>query len=548
MSSSDMKFHKVLDERLNLGDQIDFAVYRGGANITPSQRVADSASVNSIQFNVDVPSLDTIVDRRIYIKTKWQVEVEVNNGTNIQFANNVCLRSFPFHSMVNTIQLTTNSATTSINMQDWLPVLERMFENEDLGYYQSGCPVYPDYYSKYADAGATLGSKTPFLGYSDGEYNHLLKRGAFDVESVAKVGDVYTITFTSYEPVLISPLVYKACRENFPGAFGINTFNLTYNLLSANLGRCLSVNNADVIRTTVINCQEATLFMNFITPPADLILPSQSIVPFYQLQSYIADSSANLAQNVLQGQSIGKTLTLNQIPDYVYVWLRDASADANTANRFAPITSIKINFNNNDGLLSSAQTLDLYHYSVECGLNQNWQEFSGEAVQSFTTAGVKTVAKTCGGPVVLQFGKHIQIPQGFLAPGSIGQYNIQITVNYKNPNPLSGGNTPTFNGQLMVGVVNVGLMVNSKGSTSYFTGPLDKVAVLQANDLPLSHEMYRMLGAGNFMDNLKTVIQKASKEVAKMPEVKQMAQQDNAMGQGRSAGGRSAGAMKYRLK
>lgn len=557
MSSSDMKFHKVLDERLNLGDQLDFSIFKGGANITPSQRVADSKSVNSLQFNVDIPSLDTCIDRKIMIKTSWTVDLTTT--ANVAYGTDFCLRAFPFSSLVSTLNLQTNSATTSINYQDWLPVLHRMFENEDLGYYQSGAPVYPDYFSKYSQV---AGEKDPFKGFDNGEDNHLQKRGAYWVDNITRNNvNSYTIKFTSYEPIFISPLVYKACQNNFVSLFGINTMNLTFSLLSSNLGRCLSVKDKTLITAVnVRTCDVAELYMNFITPPADLILPSQSIVPFYQLQSYQAGDAVLALDNAVaptSGQVIGKTLTLNQIPDYLFLWVRDKNPDFAVSNRFAPITRVKINFNNNDGILSNAQTLDLYRYSVDCGLNQTWQEFNGKAYggTSNANAPVLTAYNTCGGPVVLQFGKHIQIPQGFLAPGSIGQYNIGISIEYLHPeinytflNQVGSANT-AFNGEFMVGVSNIGLMVSSKGSSSYFSGLVDKVAVLQANDLPNSHDMHRMLGAGNFMDNLKTVIQKASKEVAKMPEVKAMAQQDNnAMGQGRTASGRSAGAMKYRLK
>ena len=65
-------FNKILiqDDRIaNLTDKIDYAVMKGAQQITVSEINATSVSPSSIVFNVIVPSLETIVDRHVMIKT-----------------------------------------------------------------------------------------------------------------------------------------------------------------------------------------------------------------------------------------------------------------------------------------------------------------------------------------------------------------------------------------------------------------------------------------------------------------------------------------------
>lgn len=558
MSSSDMKFFKVNDARLNIGDQLDVAVVKGASQITPAQRVADSKSLNSIQFNIDVPSLETVIDRKVYIKTKFTATITMkDNATILGWGDTNALASFPFHQIVNTIQLTTNSATTSINMQDWLPVLQRLFEQEDLGHYSSMCPTYLDYYASYADAVNASAEKNPFKNYQSGEHNKLLKRGAFAVESITRATAggkyVYTVQWSSFEPVLISPLVFKPCKENFQGMFGVNTLNITYNLNTSTNRWFRSGQTAGDIESVVLgSIDEATLYFQFLTPSPDTVLPSQCVVPFYQLQSYV-DADVNIGNTVASAQITSKNITLNQIPDLLMVWVvdkRDQNLDYKVADRFAPISYCKLNFNNQDGILSGATELDLYHYSLENGLNASWQEYNGKAFKAINGASFDEF-KTCGAPLILSFGKQINIPQAYYAPGSIGQFNLQLNLTVKNPNP---SNT-AFAGQLIIGVLNLGLQINSKGSTSYFTALLKKDDVLQANEMDGHNELNRMVG-GAFFDNLKTVVKKAMQaspqvvnaicDVAQKiaPVAKGVA---DAMGSGVAGAGKTGG-MKYRLK
>ena len=65
MSSNDFNTIHVIDDRLKFWDSANYAVKTGGQSITTSVFNAQSASVNSHSFQIQVPSKDTVIDRRI---------------------------------------------------------------------------------------------------------------------------------------------------------------------------------------------------------------------------------------------------------------------------------------------------------------------------------------------------------------------------------------------------------------------------------------------------------------------------------------------------
>jgi hypothetical protein len=66
--SSDINTLLVVDDRLHCTDQINFAIQKGASSLTYSQFNAVSATPNQINFNVQVPSQESIISRDIYIQ------------------------------------------------------------------------------------------------------------------------------------------------------------------------------------------------------------------------------------------------------------------------------------------------------------------------------------------------------------------------------------------------------------------------------------------------------------------------------------------------
>ena len=119
-----------------------------------------------------------------------------------------------------------------------------------------------------------------------------------------------------------------------------------------------------------------------------------------------------------------------------------------------------MNFNNQAGLLSSMTPEQLFRSSVQSGLaNMSWDEFCGSVISccpnrdstsstgqrsAFTgvgpnLAGINGInpgvqyVPTTGTLLVLNFGEIIQLTEEYYAPGSLGAFNLQITLQVPKP-------------------------------------------------------------------------------------------------------------------
>ena len=74
--SSDYKTVLITDDRIaNLTDSISYAVVKGAQQITTAQFKATTQSQSSIVFNVVVPSLETVIDRRVMIRSTITLKI-----------------------------------------------------------------------------------------------------------------------------------------------------------------------------------------------------------------------------------------------------------------------------------------------------------------------------------------------------------------------------------------------------------------------------------------------------------------------------------------
>jgi hypothetical protein len=110
-----------------------------------------------------------------------------------------------------------------------------------------------------------------------------------------------------------------------------------------------------------------------------------------------------------------------------------------------------------------------------------YNQLSGVGAGTFTSQAATglRIVPTTGSIVSLRFGTDIQIPEEFYAPSSIGQFNLQITVEVVNLTKDAWTNY-----ELVVLVENPGVLITDRGSSSTFVGLLTKDAVLQTKDSP----------------------------------------------------------------
>jgi len=607
-------FQKVLvkDNRLDVTDVLKYAVVKGGQNVTAAQFAAVSQSTSQLTFNVQVPSEQTIIDRRVLLQSDITLTVVSNSGAAATAVNQGCkygvnsaLAPFPLHQLMSVASATINNNTVSLNVQDVLPAILRLLDKHDLACYNGTTPTYLDSYYSYSDSLYNLNN--PNAGYYNAADSYQPPRGSIvpigytSSGQAASANTVVTETFTFRitEPLLVSPFIFGNPKSNAQGFYGVQNLNFVFNIGSANrvfrglnaaqaTARSATANSPAITTTdtagsnfitsvTLSNVNNSRLLFTFLTPHPSDLMPAKNIVPYYELPRYITTQLAainNTGATTVNGNSFipaakvtnvysSQSLQLNQIPDKLIVMVRQQLATQNAGNTDSvlPISGISINFNNNSGILASATKEDLYRITKDNGSNLNWFEFSGLAnelagnvLASTTTAANFLSVPTCGSFLVLEFGKDIQLVEDFYAPGSLGNFNLQMNVTVEN---VLGYNLAASALELVIITMNSGVFVNERGTSSTYTGILTKADVLEASAQVAytKGDVERLVGGG-FLDMVKSAVQKIAPVARALAPVAKdlLAQSDNkyakmgsqalgAMGFGASGGGMSAGGM-----
>ena len=224
--STDFNKQLILDDRIaNLTDKIDYAVMKGAQTISVADVHATSKSSTSLVFNAVVPSLETIVDRRIMLRVSLILKIDgtvANDKQLIAYGVRDCLGSFPMHSLMNTLSCTINNNTIASNVKDTLAPMLRMLDNRELARYNNTTPVMYDSFLNYADT-----FRQPNSPFNDSlsNFDQFIKpRGAFPLDFCTETKDGGTalavgtganagaktayVKITVEEPLLLSPFLF----------------------------------------------------------------------------------------------------------------------------------------------------------------------------------------------------------------------------------------------------------------------------------------------------------------------------------------------------
>lgn len=528
MTSSDFHPIKIVDDRLQIHDNMEYAVFKGAQNFTPMNYNAQTQSTSQISINVQVPSLETIIDRRVMLKSTMSIQVTVNTsgisngntadilgwGSNV--ATSTALGPFPCQASFNNMQVTLNNETKTIDMKSMLPILANLYGKRELKRFNGLCPVMPDVFQQYTDG---VGSSHNVLsGFQDISMDEdLIPRGAYygdlsfsPATLTTNTTTAVTITFTSIEPLMLPPFSWNDPSE-YTSLTGINSMNIVLNVADATR---IIRSTATFITSPVItqfNNTSITL-LQLTGHPSDLI-PSRCIVPTINFDPQV--TNAQMIPTTAAGNEFSVTsnsIQLNGIPDKLIIVCRPtySSTTFNTSDHFLPLSGnnpLSIQFNNQSGILSSATLHDLYRMSIENGSSQNWLGFSGKAnVGLMGGNSVKTVSTT-GSICILAFGKDINLTDDFYAPGSIGSFNLQVRATFKNTTPNTINTAGQMYYELLLIPVYSGMFICERGTSSSFMNILTKDQVLTASQQPASGttgDVTRMIGGG-FFDTLKNI-------------------------------------------
>lgn len=563
MSSADFQKVLVRDERLNCKDSIKYAVQKSGQNITVAEFNAISQNANSHTYNIQVPSETTIIDRRVIWESTVTLRVDVPIAAQVSALLNgmavgdpICqlgianaLGPFPLHSACLTQQFTINNNSVSINMNDVLPAILRFNDKRELMRYNGMCPNMYDVYGKYQDAvGANNNPNGSYTQHSLD--NDLYARGSFmDVQvsgtngfdyavgAVAPITPVptliavpnavlsYFVRYTVREPLLAAPFMFAKSSYSGQGFYGIQNLNVVFNLSTSNVARVwrsgLPLDNNEVAPTTctILSYNNSRLIFNFLTPKPSDMLSARNVVPYYEMPRYLSTSTATIpyatrnpataatAAGIIPARTrlTFTTTQLNQIPDKLLIFVRKAKASqliTDTDSALA-ITACSFNFNNQSGILASATQDQLYRFSVEAGSNQSWEEFRGFAQSPNAAIGAGRQISTSGSYLYLDMGKHLQITEDYYAAGSLGNFNLQFTLDVENYIPAPIASAAPMPIEMVLITLNSGLFVCEKGQSATYTGILTKDDVLSASaQSPHSSGDVERLVGGGLLDKL----------------------------------------------
>jgi uncharacterized membrane protein YgcG len=430
--------------------------------------------------------------------------------------------------------------------------LMRFGDAREMYRYNTSAPVAYDQYWQYSDA--DLANNNPNGSWSNVAMDPAYQpRGAFRIDriqgnSAGVAGDAKTVAIAVevIEPLMLSPLIWCDPQSNNQGFYGIQVLNLVFNIGSTNRLFRSSVPGLTVALGTTASNGEAfgdtqLLIQYYTRQPSDLV-PARNVVPYAEYPRYITNISGTIPAGVTVNDGAEYSLTagqfptiesnsisLNQIPDKIIIFVRKrlASQTSADADCFFPIKRLRVNFNNKAGLLTSATRWDLWRMSVESGSNQTWAEFSGCATRRVANQPLNEIA-TSGSVLALSMGKHIELDDVF-APGSIGQFQLQFSVEIENFSPTAYAD----NTELVLITMNTGVFVLERGTSQTYTAILSRSDVLSASSMPgyKSSDVKRLVG-GNMEDSFKSLVG--------LPD-KGSGQSGGANGCGQSGGGYSGG-------
>ena len=200
-----MEFFQLTDQTISdITDELSFGIVKGASNNSFQQFEAQTKSSSSINVNINVPSENIILNRKVMLQTTLNFEIEITGvepkpttdskgkvigstpqGNVFNYGLNAALQAFPINSLFSNVTCSINNTNVNCNLKDVLPQLLLLNNNKLLAQYNSTAPSQPDYYYKnYIDG---VGNTNNVLaGYKQSLSNDLSPRGAYALDSIKR--------------------------------------------------------------------------------------------------------------------------------------------------------------------------------------------------------------------------------------------------------------------------------------------------------------------------------------------------------------------------
>lgn len=539
-------YHPSVD--LNQKDRLKYVAFCGAKETVYYEYPASALSTSQAIFTVQLPSRETVLDRRLYAQFEFSVKfnfpARVGGGMvvaggdvgNVQWG----LRQYPISACTSSLACDLNSSRFSYNPSTICHALSHFGQNELFmrTFKSSGAGMrdlqqvstnVDDPRTAITYYGANCVEETRNnLNYlvsvesSNGAGNSLIYP---DSRSNITVGDngstSCTFHYKTIEPVMVSPFIAGASEE--PGLSGLNNMQIVYTFSSLNrVIQGLPVTNGQVndITSMVVTIDKASLLARLYTLHLDYPRPAQMYWSMYDIQRYIQTSSNSVvvANNTSDNSFSITSQVINfaSHPKYIFIFVKPSEYVEQAVNgitmndTFCRIKNLNVTYCNKL-CLQSAPEQELYAMSIRNGLTGQWSMWRAHT----------------GSVLCLNVSTDLSLGEGESSGVGNGQYSFQCTVTASRPSSQVGsvayagaGAVTSYTMDLCICPVFEGFLTcGQDGIMKTIIGPLRKDQVLKA---PTEHgafeyynSLYKLFGSGSALSGLKSIASKVSSVLSK---------------------------------
>lgn len=543
---SDFKLVSIVDSVLeDITSEVTLPVVTGTtSNVFNNQSAQATSGTNQMQFEITLPSNETVLNRHVMIQTGLYLRVDFAGGTTpgywksnqtlFNYGDTNALQAFPLNALVNTAQSQINGAQVSVQTRDVMPALLKLYNYEELAKYNSLTPSLIDsFYQNYQDG--LYSNNNVLANYGVGGFSKEYQpRGVFPVELYTTGGQLITdasgskllsiesdasgsspyssiiVRFVTTEPLLfLSPFI-SGHSKNRAGFLGVTKLSITlylgdatramsnasYATLSDNTTSVKTISNVSLSTYT-----DPLALLNFLTVPATLAnkLSPKNVLNYNQYIAYpqaIASSIPSKGTTVLNFNNI----QLNQIPNKFLIFVKKTTQSTYDSNSFMVIKGITMTFANKPSGLASASQVQLFEMSVRNGVQMNYYEFKGSGISNHDQTGKPIEVPTIGSILCIDPAMDLGMDEKYsnMSSGTYG-LNFQLTV-YNQSNEAI---TPT----MYVVAVNSGLFITQNGICTPETGLLTNKMILDTKmqDAVMDKNTYETEITGGSIENINSL-------------------------------------------
>lgn len=515
---------EVRDPRTVIRDK-EYAILKGGAagGVSWKQYTTTSVSNTSIQFSTPPPNFKTWIDRKQYMVLPVRIVLTSNapNGFPLLRPSYDAPRAFPISRSLSTLAVNINNTAVSINMADVISGLLRFNTTSCLKEHEySMTPSALDESQEYNDLVGSV--RNPLGFYEDSNQESVMGRGGYNYYTIVSNSVSQAVIDCIFvEPIFLSPFYFG--QGNGTAFIGVQdmSWNLTFvnspgfamwshnqygtDAPGAITGSQVAFNNFSTLPggNFTYGAIVPSLLFNYITPQELQHIPSSLTYSYFDVARYFSDFSSLGAGASTQLTS--NTIILQSIPRRIYIWARNNNSVLQSSPNYtdtflslAQINPLQVSWNNYNGTFSGATAWDIYKMSVKNHCNLSWTEWSGGPV--YAKGSFATQIGTVGSPICIEMGTDIGLGDTE-APGMLGQYQLQITVNMTNTNQTNSV-TPT----LVICVVSEGTFTIVDNRALQQVGVISAQDVLDAKqNLPMyiDYDLIQEVNGGNFFSGIK---------------------------------------------